>query len=80
VPRKLQVHRIVDNYGTHTHPGRRGLAGQASPLPRALHPDLLTWLNLVERWFADLTDKMISHGVFGSVDELIAAITGRAAP
>ena len=59
------------------HPQARrtsSLAGQAPPLPPALHPDLSSWLNLVERWFRDLTDKAIRRGVFNSVPDLIAAI------
>jgi hypothetical protein len=67
----LQVHMIVDNYGHPHPPGRQSVAGQASPLPPALHS---SWLNLVERWFGDLTGKMIRRGVFGSVNELIDAI------
>src|SRR6266545_4009693 len=74
VPRRLQVHLIVDNYGTHTHDNVKAwLAGH----PRFhLHftPTSSSWLNLVERWFRELTDKAIRRGVFRSVPELITAI------
>ena len=42
-------------------------------MPRA-PPTSSSWLNLVERWFRDLTDKAVRRGVFRSVPELIAAI------
>ena len=73
-PPDLPLHLIVDNYGTHTHPTvRRWLAGH----PRFhLHftPTSASWLNLVERWFRELTDKRVRRGAFPSTRELIAAI------
>ena len=53
---------------------RQGVARQAPALPPPLHPDPSSWLNLVERWFRELTDKAIRRGVFHSVPDLIAAI------
>ena len=50
------------------------MAGAPPPLSPALHPDLELQLNLVERWFKELTDKAIRRGVFHSVPDLIAAI------
>ena len=48
---------------------------EAPPLPPALHArPASSWLNLVERWFAELTDKAIRRGVFHTVPDLIAAI------
>src|ERR1700716_114968 len=74
VPTGLQIHMICDNYGTHNHANvKKWLAKH----PRChLHfiPTSSSWLNLVERWFRDLTDKAIRRGSFGSVAELIAAI------
>jgi hypothetical protein len=65
---------ILDNYGTHTHPNvKRWLAKR----PRfVLHftPTSSSWLNLVERWFGELTRKRIRRGVFRSVPELVTAI------
>jgi transposase len=74
IPENLDVHLVLDNYGTHkTATIRRWLAKR----PRYhLHftPTGASWLNLVERWFALLTDKQIRRGVHRSTDELIAAI------
>jgi transposase len=75
VPRKLQVHMIVDNYGTHTHPDVKAWLAKHPRFHLHFTPTSSSWLNMVERWFGDLTDKMIRRGVFGSVDDLIDAIT-----
>jgi transposase len=75
VPRKLQIHMIVDNYGTHTHPAVTAWLAKHPRFHLHFTPTSSSWLNLVERWFAELTDKMIRRGVFGSVDDLTAAIT-----
>jgi transposase len=75
VPRKLQVHVIVDNYGTHTHPDVTAWLTKHPRFHLHFTPTSSSWLNVVERWFGDLTDKMIRRGVFGSVDDLIEAIT-----
>jgi transposase len=70
----LEVHLILDNYGTHkTATTKRWLVKR----PRFhLHftPTGASWINLVERWFALLTDKQIRRGVFRSTQELEAAI------
>ena len=74
VPSDLQIHLILDNCATHKHPNvKTWLAGH----PRFhLHftPTSSSWLNLVERWFRELTDKALRRGVFRSVPDLIAAI------
>ncbi len=74
VPEGLQIHLILDNYGTHKHENvNRWLAKH----PRFhLHfiPTSSSWLNMVERWFGKLTDKTIRRGVFHSVPDLVAAI------
>lgn len=70
----LDLHLIVDNYGTHTHPK---VAAWLARKPRFhLHftPTSASWLNLVERWFRDITQKRIRRGAFRSVDALVAAI------
>ena len=74
VPKGLQIHMILDNYGTHTHDN---VVAWLEKHPRFhLHfiPTSSSWLNMVERWFRDLTDKAIRRGVFRSVPDLIAAI------
>jgi transposase len=73
-PPALDLHLIVDNYGTHTHPR---VASWLRRHPRFhLHftPTSSSWLNLVERWFRDLTTERLRRGSFASVAELIAAI------
>ena len=73
-PPELALHLIVDNYGTHKH---RRVTQWLRRHPRVhLHftPTSSSWLNLVERWFRDLTDKRIRRGSFETVPELIAAI------
>ena len=74
VPRKLQVHMIVDNYGTHTHPNVKAWLAKHPRFHLHFTPTSSSWLNMVERWFAELTDKMIRRGVFRSVDDLVKAI------
>ena len=73
-PQALDLHLIVDNYGTHKHPR---VAAWIQRHPRFhLHftPTSCSWLNLVERWFREITDKHIRRGTFRSVRALIAAI------
>ena len=74
VPPDLEVHVVLDNYATHKTPRvHRWLAKR----PRYhLHftPTSASWLNLVERWFAALTEKQLRRGVFRSTRELEAAI------
>jgi transposase len=74
VPADLDVHLILDNYGTHkTALIRRWLAKR----PRFhVHftPTSASWLNLVERWFATLTEKQIKRGAHASTRALDAAI------
>ena len=50
------------------------MAGQAPSVHPPIHPTSASWLNLVERWFRELTEKRIRRGSFESVSELIAAI------
>ncbi len=68
------MHLILDNYATHKHADvARWLNGH-----RRFHlhftPTSSSWLNQVERWFRDLTDKNLRRGIFGSVPELTASI------
>jgi transposase len=74
VPRGLDVHLIVDNYGTHKHPNVHAWLKANPRFHLHFTPTSSSWLNLVERWFRDLTDKAIRRGVFGSVPQLIEAI------
>lgn len=73
VPAGLDVHLILDNYSTHKH---AKVTAWLDKHPRFhLHfTPTSSWLNLVERWFRELTDKSIRRGVFHSMPDLIAAI------
>jgi transposase len=73
-PEKLTLHLVLDNYGTHKHPKVRSWLERH---PRfALHfiPTSSSWLNQVERWFGELTQKAVRRGAFISVAELQEAI------
>jgi transposase len=74
VPKGLQIHMICDNYGTHKHPNVKAWLAKRPRFHLHFTPTSSSWLNLVERWFRDLTDKAIRRGVFHSVNDLIAAI------
>lgn len=73
-PKKMELHLILDNYGTHSHPKVKVWLGKHPRFKLHFTPTSGSWLNLVERWFRDLTDKRIRRGVFRSVPELIDAI------
>ena len=73
-PPELDLHLIVDNYGTHKHPRVKSWLGRHPRVHLHFIPTSSSWLNLVERWFRELTDKRIRRGSFGSVPSLIAAI------
>jgi transposase len=74
VPKGLAIHMILDNYGTHKHPNVVAWLDKHPRFHFHFTPTASSWLNLVERWFRDLTDKAIRRGVFGSVPALIEAI------
>lgn len=74
VPDDLQVHLILDNYATHKHPNVRAWLARHPRFHLHFTPTSSSWLNLVERWFRELTDKALRRGVFRSVPELVEAI------
>jgi transposase len=74
VPKGLDVHLVLDNYGTHNHPNVQAWLAKHPRFHLHFTPTSSSWLNLVERWFRELTDRAIRRGVFPSVDHLIAAI------
>src|SRR5271167_2627844 len=74
VPKNLDVHLVLDNYGTHNHPNVRAWLVKHPRFHLHFTPTSSSWLNLVERWFRELTDRAIRRGVFPSVDHLVAAI------
>ncbi len=73
-PPGLDLHLIVDNYGTHTHENVRQWIAKHPRFNLHFTPTGSSWLNLVERWFAEITRKRIRRGSFSSVTELIHAI------
>jgi transposase len=74
VPAGLEVHLILDNYGTHKTAIIRTWLAKRPRFHVHFTPTYGSWLNLVERWFAELTNKRIRRGVFRSVKELETAI------
>ena len=74
VPSGLDVHIIVDNYGTHKTAIIRKWFAKRPRFHVHFTPTYGSWINLVERWFAELTNKRIRRGVFRSVKDLEAAI------
>lgn len=73
-PPALDLHLIVDNYGTHKHPRVKRWLRRHPRVHLHFTPTSSSWLNMVERWFRELTEKRIRRGSFRTVDELILAI------
>jgi transposase len=74
VPASLDIHLIMDNYGTHKTAIIRKWFAKRPRFHVHFTPTYGSWINLVERWFAELTNKRIRRGVFRSVKELETAI------
>jgi transposase len=74
VPKGLDIHMILDNYATHKHPDVKAWLDKHPRFDLHFTPTTSSWLNLVERWFRELTDKALRRGVFHSVPDLIAKI------
>jgi transposase len=73
-PAGMDLHLIVDNYGTHKHPRVKSWIGRHPRFHLHFIPTSSSWLNMVERWFREITEKRIRRGIFRSVPDLIAAI------
>jgi transposase len=73
-PGEVDLHLIVDNYRTHKHQNVNAWLQKHPRFHLHFTPTASSWLNLVERWFGELTDKALRRGVFHSVPDLIAAI------
>ena len=73
-PAELELHLILDNYATHMHANVDAWLQRHPRFHLHFTPTSSSWLNLIERWFRELTDKAIRRGVFYSVPDLIAAI------
>ena len=74
VPTDMDVHLVLDNYGTHKTAIIRKWLVKRPRFHVHFTPTYGSWLNLVERWFAELTNKRIRRGAFRSVRELETAI------
>ena len=77
VPRELDIHVVLDNLSAHKAPEVR--AWLSKPRQRRWHlhftPTSSSWLNLVEGWFRELTQKRLRRGSFSSLEHLTEAIT-----
>jgi len=73
-PSELDLHLIADNYATHKHPRVKSWLRRHPRFHLHFIPTSSSWVNMVERWFREITDKRIRRGVFRNVPELIAAI------
>jgi transposase len=74
VPADLDVHVVMDNYGTHKTPLIRAWFAKRPRFHAHFTPTYGSWLNLVERWFAELTNKQLRRGTHRSVRALETAI------
>ena len=74
VPAELDVHLILDNYGTHKTELIRTWLAKRPRFHLHFTPTSASWLNLVERWFATLTEKQLRRAVHRSTTELEQAI------
>ena len=73
-PKDKELHLICDNYATHKHPKVKEWLAKHPRIHVHFTPTSASWLNMVERFFRDLTTQRLRRGVFGSVPELTAAI------
>jgi transposase len=73
-PKDLDLHIILDNYGTHKHANVRAWLQEHPRFKMHFVPTSCSWLNLVERFFAEITNKAIRRGCFYSVKELVDTI------
>ena len=73
-PEKLNLHLVLDNYGTHKHPKVQFWLERHPRFTLHFVPTSSSWLNQVERWFGELTQKAVRRGAFVSVAELQEAI------
>jgi hypothetical protein len=75
-PKDKTLHLIADNYATHKHPAVQQWLLKHPRVNMHFTPTSASWLNMVERFFRDLTTERLRRGVFASVPELVATIDG----
>lgn len=73
-PGEQELHLVLDNYGTHKTPEVQAWLKKHKRFVQHFIPTSSSWLNLVERWFGELTQKAVRRGVFLSVPDLVKAI------
>jgi transposase len=73
-PKDKTLHLIADNYATHKHPAVQEWLGKHPRIHMHFTPTSASWLNMVERFFRDITTERLRRGVFTSVPELVSAI------
>ena len=76
VPVNLDIHLILDNYATHKHPNVKQWLANHPRYHVHFTPTSSSWINLVERFFGEITARRIRRGTFRSVKELIKSIDG----
>lgn len=74
-PGDRDLHLILDNYATHKHPNVKAWLAKHPRFHLHFTPTSASWLNMVERFFREITTKRLRRGVFRSLPELIEAIT-----
>ncbi len=75
-PKGKTLHLIADNYATHKHPVVQAWLDKHPRFTMHFTPTSASWLNMIERFFRDISENRLRRGVFTSVAELIAAIDG----
>src|SRR5438128_9437272 len=70
----LEIHMVLDNYGTHKHPQVKKWLAARPRYHVHFTPTSSSWLNQIERWFAEITRKRIRRGTFRNVRDLIRTI------
>lgn len=73
-PPELTLHLIVDNYATHKHPTVKRWLAKHPRIHQHFTPTSSSWMNLVERFFRDLTEDVVRDGSFESVRDLVLSI------
>ena len=70
MPKDVDLHVVLDNYGTHKHPSVKAWLAEHPRFILHFVPTSCSWLNMVERFFAEITNKAIRRGAFQSVGDL----------
>lgn len=74
VPKEKEIHIICDNYATHKHKKVKEWTEKQTNLTFHFTPTSASWLNMVERFFRDITEQQIRRGIFNSTDDLVEKI------